>query len=376
MKVVMVADSAADRKLCRILLQEGFGRKLEFFEEHQAAPGLETCRKVAPDCVLVNHKLQDMSGLDFLARVREEAPYSAVVVLTRLASEPGAIACLRAGAQDYIVMDRITASSLKHTIDQATRAVTQDRQLHHKQIRLARSLGEQEVLLKEVQHRVKNNLQVIASLLRMQAGNSDDPRLRAALQESLNRVESMALIHEQLYESNDLRAVDLVEHATVLVTNLFQAYGVDPACIVARVAFDQPKENSLLLGVDQAIPAGLILNELISNALKHAFPGEASGTILVGGCVRQGEVELYVQDDGVGLPKKFDPAKPDGTLGMKIVTILTRQLKGTLSVERGSSGSTFRLRFPLEEPAGAPTSQQPSRAPAQAMKAKVAHNAN
>jgi two-component sensor histidine kinase len=309
-----------------------------------------------------------MSGLDFLVRLRENAPQAAVVMLTRLASEPGAIACLRAGAQDYIVMDRITASSLKHSIDQATRSVAQDRQLHHKQIRLTRSLGEQEVLLKEVQHRVKNNLQVIASLLRMQADSSSDARLKAALQESLNRVESMALIHEQLYESNDLRAVDLVEHATVLMTNLFHAYGADPARITSRIAFGQSRGNTLLLGVDLAIPAGLILNELISNALKHAFPGDAAGNILVGGGVHKGEVELYVQDNGAGLPKKFDISKPNGTLGLRIVTILTRQLKGTLSVEQGSPGSTFRLRFPLQE--------KTCRQPARLMKAKVAHNAN
>ncbi len=380
MKVVMIADSAADRKLYRMLLQEGFGRKLEFFEERQGSAGLETCRAVSLDCVLVNHKLPDMSGLEFLAQARKIAPRTAVVVITRQASEAGAIACVRAGAQDYLVMERTTAGGLKHTVERAIHTLAQDRRLRLKQQHLTQALGEQEALLKEVQHRVKNNLQVISSLLRMQSENSPDERLRGALQESLNRVESMSLIHEQLYESGDLGAVDLVEHATVLMTNLFLAYGVDPARISAQLSFDPApsdpaQPNALRLGVDQAIPAGLILNELISNALKHAFPGDASGTIIAGGGFRNGEVELYVQDSGIGLPKKFDLAKPSGSLGLKIVTILARQLKGSLQVERGATGSTFRLRFPLakEKPIGL---RRGSSANGAAMKVRAANNAN
>jgi two-component sensor histidine kinase/CheY-like chemotaxis protein len=373
----MVAESATDRKLCCILLEEAFGRKIEFFEERLGAAGLETCVRVSPDCVLVNHKLHDMSGLDFLAQVRRAVPQAAVIILTRLAVEAGAIACLRAGAQDYIVMDRITVGGLKHSVERATRSLRQDRQLKHKERRLVRSLGEQEVLLKEVQHRVKNNLQVISSLLRMQADEADDPRLKSALRDCLNRVDSMALIHEQLYEANDLRAVDLVEHTTVLVTNLFHAYGVDPGRITARVNFDQPKERALLLGVDQAIPAGLILNELLSNALKHAFPGTRSGTIVAGGAVRNGAVELYVQDDGAGLPADFDPQTTARSLGFRIITILIRQLKATLAVERNSPGSTFRFWFPLEEKTGglqSTRSRPHSSRPVRKIKAKAAHN--
>jgi two-component sensor histidine kinase len=206
--------------------------------------------------------------------------------------------------------------------------------------RLARSLAEQDVLLKEVHHRVKNNLQIIASLLHMQARNSQNPDLSAALRDSQNRVESMALIHEQLYESGDLREVDVAHNAGTLVSHLFHSFGIDPARVTGRVQMDP-----LLLSVGQAIPVGLILNELISNALKHAFPDARTGAIVIEGRTDRGEVHLSVRDNGAGLPEGFEVEKTHGSLGLRIVSILVKQLKGSLSVAR-SNGSVFRIRFP------------------------------
>jgi two-component sensor histidine kinase len=203
--------------------------------------------------------------------------------------------------------------------------------------RLALLLAEKEALLKEVHHRVKNNLQVIASLLRLQA---DAPAEGAvALRDSQHRVESMALIHEQLYESGALREVDLARHAKQLATNLFQSFGIDPARISWRVTVEP-----LPLGVDQAIPAGLILNELVSNALKHAFPEGCTGLVLIEGGLRGGQVVLEVRDDGVEIPGEMERRGPT-SLGFKIVDILTRQLKGTFELDR-SRGTAFRVSFP------------------------------
>jgi two-component sensor histidine kinase len=208
--------------------------------------------------------------------------------------------------------------------------------------RLARSLAEKDVLLKEVHHRVKNNLQIIASLLRMQAQSSQNPELAAALRDSQNRVESMALIHEQLYESGDLREVDVAHNTSMLISHLLHSFGIDPARVTGRVSI-QP----FLLNVVQAIPVGLILNELISNALKHAFPDTRQGSIVVEGRTDRGAVHLSVRDDGVGLPPGFDVEKTEGSLGLRIVSILVRQLKGSLHVAR-ANGSVFRIRFPQE----------------------------
>jgi two-component sensor histidine kinase/CheY-like chemotaxis protein len=352
MKVVMVDDSSADRNLCRILLEEVHGPTLQFFEEQRAAAGLHTCRRIQPDCLLLDYKLPEMTGLQFLQHLREDAPGDpefAVVMLTGWASEQVAVDAMKAGAQDYLVKDRITADGLSLAVQKAMQKVSLLRVLREERDRLARSLAEKEVLLKEVHHRVKNNLQVVASLLRLQAASMGSPELAAALEESQHRLESMAMIHEQLYESGDLREVDLAKHATQLMGNLFASYGVDPVRIRGRVAIPLTPNEPLLLDVHRAIPAGLILNELVSNALKHAFPAGRCGSISVEGEQRAGNVTLVVGDDGVGLPADFDSRAPTsgkkGSLGLHIVEILARQLRGVLTVERGR-GATFRLTFP------------------------------
>lgn len=340
----MVDDSAADRKLCRVLLEEAHGPLLEFFEASAAAPGLKKCREVAPDCVLLDYRLPDMTGLEFLTHLRDDGGEHsgvAVVMLTGVASEKVAVEAMKAGAQDYLVKDRITSEGLELAIQKATQKTGLLRALKSERDRLARSLAEKEVLIQEIHHRVKNNLQVVASLLRLQAEALGDPQLVEALRESQHRVESMALIHEQLYESADLRRVDLAKHAEVLLSNLLHAYGVDPGRISGSVKL---AHATLLLGVDQAIPAGLILNELISNALKHAFPQNRSGSISVEGGSKGGRVALEVRDTGIGLPDHFR-LHHSKSLGLRIVQILARQLKGTFEAS-SAEGTCFRIEFP------------------------------
>lgn len=346
MKVVMVDDLAADRRLCHLLLGEVYGRELEFFEASGAAQGLETCRAVLPDCVLLDYKLPDMTGLEFLARLCEQdsamTRKAAVVMLTGISSEQVAVEAMKAGAQDYLVKDRISAEGLGMAVRKATEKVSLIRALQAERDLLARSVAEKEVLIHEVHHRVKNNLAVIASLLRLQATTMSDERLATALRESQNRVESMALIHEQLYANGDLREVDLARHASLLAGNLFHSYGVDAARISWRVTL-----KPLPLGVDRAIPAGLILNELVSNALKHAFPNGRGGSVEIHGSRGNGRIELAVSDNGIGVPPGVELVRAN-SLGMQIVGILTRQLKGTFEVTCGRP-ATFRISFPEAE---------------------------
>lgn len=341
----MVDDSDADRRLFRVLIEESLGSTLEFWGERTGAKGLETCRAVAPECILLDYKLPDMTGLDFIALLRAaesanvDSAISAVVMLTGLVDEQTAVNALKAGAQDYLVKDRMTPEGLGSAVQRATEKIALIRQLKEERDRLAASLAEKEVLLKEVHHRVKNNLQVIASLLRLQASAFGDGALAAALRESQNRVESMALIHEQLYETADLRDVDLAKHAAMLLRNLLQSYGIEDGRIAGAVQM-----AALPLGVDRAIPAGLILNELISNALKHAFADGRRGSIWIEGGRADARVQLAVRDNGIGMPEDIELRRPK-SLGLEIVRILTRQLKGEVVVE-SDAGTTFRISFP------------------------------
>jgi two-component sensor histidine kinase/ligand-binding sensor protein len=222
-------------------------------------------------------------------------------------------------------------------------------QLSVKVTALDQSLAEKDILLNEVHHRVNNNLTVIGSLLRMQAEASPGKQVADALRSSQFRVESMALIHAHLYNAVDWRAVNFASYATVLADNLLRAYGIDQSRIRLQVEI-----GPLELGVDKAIPAGLILNELISNALKHAFPDGRHGSIFIGGKLDRGQVELFVRDDGVGVhgTAHESTAPRRDSLGMKIMKILCHQLKGTFAQpsepDEPGMGSTFRISFPSE----------------------------
>ncbi len=340
MKIVIVDDSPADRNLCRTLLLEAYGPQLEYIEAATAAQGLEICRGANVDCVLVEYRLPGMNGTEFVAKLVAGEPGSAVVMLTGLDSGEVASAALKAGANDFLLKDRISADVLQLAIEKAIQKLNLVRMLNAERDRLAVSLSEKEVLLKEVHHRVKNNLQVIASLLRMQTAGLEDGHTVRALRESQHRVESMALVHEQLYESEDFRGINLTRYVSMLVGNLWQSYGVDPTRVSCHESVD-----GLPFAVDQAIPLGLILTELISNALIHGFPEGRSGSIQINCHRADRRILLEVSDDGVGLPGGMEPQQSN-SLGLKIVKILSHQLKGEFSWKGGTPGITFTVSFP------------------------------
>jgi two-component system, sensor histidine kinase PdtaS len=201
------------------------------------------------------------------------------------------------------------------------------------------SLHEKEVLLKEIHHRVKNNLQVTSSMLRLQSATIRDPAAREMFAESQNRIRSMALVHEKLYRSSDLSRVDLADYANDLAKLLFRSFGVDRE----RIAFELEAEP-LFLSIETAVPCGLILNELLSNCLKHAFPAGRGGTIRVGiEAERDAYLSVWVKDDGVGMPREVDVGGAD-TLGLQLVKTLVDQLQAELEVDRGG-GTEVRIRF-------------------------------
>ncbi len=208
------------------------------------------------------------------------------------------------------------------------------------------SLMEKEVLLKEIHHRVKNNLQVISGLLNLQSRYIDNGEAKVVYRESQNRIISMALIHEELYQAKDLASVDFADYVDNLARNLIASFSIDPEMIELSINVED-----IRLVVDTAIPCGLIINELLSNSLKHAFTDGETGRVRTDFSIEDdGSFLLEVSDNGKGFPKKLDFRKTK-SLGMQLITILTEQLGGSIELNR-EKGTTFTIRFAEYREAG------------------------
>ena len=205
---------------------------------------------------------------------------------------------------------------------------------------LQTSLREKEVLLREIHHRVKNNLQIVSSLLNLQLRVVDDPHLQALMQDCRLRIQAMALIHDALYQADDLSRVPFESYVRRLATQLLRAYNMAPRRIRLNVHADP-----LTLDIDKAAPCALIFHELFSNALKHAFPAGRSGTIDVALHCTPHQLIMWVRDSGVGVPPALD-WQHTNTLGLKLISMLTEQLGGSLRLDR-EGGTTFTLTIPL-----------------------------
>jgi len=209
---------------------------------------------------------------------------------------------------------------------------------------LSSSLEEKEVLLKEVHHRVKNNMQVISSLLSIQADSVVDERFVDLLTESQQRIKSMALIHENLYRSDSLLEIDFHDYIEMLSNSLLRLYRLEELTVNLEL-----EVVDIFLDIDTAVPCGLIINELVSNSLKHAFVGRTgSGRITIRFFKMNGGKDYYfsVADDGIGISEDVD-IETSTSMGLEIVRILTQQLDGKLSLVR-DGGSEFRIEFPRE----------------------------
>jgi PAS domain S-box-containing protein len=216
-----------------------------------------------------------------------------------------------------------------------------DRKQAEEQIKA--SLREKEILLREVHHRVKNNMQVISGLLDLQARSSGNPELTGMLNESQSRIHAMSLVHEKLYGSKDFARIDLAGYVRTISQDLFQSYKINPGEIDLIVKTD----GDVYMDINKAIPCGLILNELISNALKHAFLGDRQGEIqILINETKNTEIEIVIRDNGLGLPDDID-IHEFRSLGLDLVNGLVRnQLDGQIEVRR-DNGTEFRIKFPL-----------------------------
>ncbi len=200
------------------------------------------------------------------------------------------------------------------------------------------SLKEKEQLLKEVHHRVKNNLQIVSSLLNLQSDNILDEKYLAMIKDSRNRINSMAIVHEMLYSSKDLSKIEISEYIQKLCTSVHQSFSKPGSDI--RFKFEI--EVDLYFEVDHMIPIGLIVNEIISNSFKYAFP-ENKGEVKIS-LNHQGKIfNLVIEDNGIGLADNFNP-ETDGHLGMQLIQMLAQQMEASIDMQR-NNGTAYRIIF-------------------------------
>ena len=204
---------------------------------------------------------------------------------------------------------------------------------------LQKSLHEKEILLKEIHHRVKNNLMIISSLLNLQSRYIKDEESKNIFKESQNRARSMALIHERLYQSTDLKRIDFGDYIRTLANDLYRTYVMDFNLIKLNIDLED-----IMLDIDISIPLGLIVNELVTNSLKHAFPNGKSGKINIKFHKSDNKYILTVSDNGIGFPGDIDYENTD-SLGLRLVTSLTEQIDGEIEFNN-ISGTSFRIIFP------------------------------
>jgi two-component sensor histidine kinase len=302
------------------------------------------------------------------------APRIPIIVLTANDDQNLALKAVRHGAQDYLVKGQFDTALLTRAIGYAIqrKKIEQERKQHsehlaelvdertselyvanqdlqrevaihrraEKQIRDA--LREKVVLLQEIHDRANNNLQVVASLLDMQTSYTQDGEAHRVLRESLNRVKAIAFAEEQFYQAPDLARIDLADYVQSIVSYLLDIYSDPKPPVAIQVEVDRVE-----LDLDSAVACGLIVNEWVSNALKHAFPTHSpAGQVYVAVRPLAGDhCLLTVCDDGVGLPSDVNPQAPD-SLGLRLAHMLSQQLAGKLEVDR-ESGTCYTLRFPL-----------------------------
>jgi two-component sensor histidine kinase/ActR/RegA family two-component response regulator len=324
------------------------------YKVRQASNGRLALRSMeikAPDLVLLDINMPEMDGYEVCRRIKSDKRTGTVPVIfiSAFSEISEKVKGFNAGGVDYItkpfepteVLARaathIRLRELTERLEQKVGEATRDLSATNQQLREA--LAEREVLLKEVHHRVKNNLQIISSLLDLQSESISDHQSRSIFQESRNRIWSMAMIHEMLYDTGAFMSIDFGRYLEKLTESLFMCYVPD-----GRIA-RHVEVGDVCLGLDEAIPCGLIVNELVSNALKYAFPDGRAGEVkVVVNRADDGLIKLTVEDDGVGLPQDLD-FRETGTLGLQLVNLLVKQMRGTIEL-KNASGTIFQIYVP------------------------------
>ncbi len=340
--VLFVDDNETIRQLYRRILEKHVNN---LYIAKDGYHGLELYQKHKPDLVITDMVMPVMNGLEMVKEIKKIAPDAKFVVMSAYSEKDSFVESIHLGIDGYL-MKPVEAKKLLSLIDEFAGITLMKWELERKEKKrreaeeyLKKSLAEKEILLREVHHRVKNNMQIISSILRMQSRNIDDPKLKDVLQESQNRIHSMALVHENLYNNKSLANINFSSYIKSLTNNIARSYTSHQA----NVIFDYQIEDAYL-PMDIAIPCGLIINELISNSFKYAFKDKSDGIISIHFTnQKDDEYKLVVSDNGIGISDTFDITKTK-SLGMKILHKLVQQIEGTLKSDF-SNGTKFTIIF-------------------------------
>jgi two-component sensor histidine kinase/DNA-binding NarL/FixJ family response regulator len=363
-KILLVEDEEFDQITFKRFAQ------MEYFPyKYQIAGSVrEACQLMAQekfDIIVTDYMLGDGTAFDLL-RIHKDVPF---IIVTGAGNEQVAVMAIQSGIRDYLIKDieGNYLKTLKLTLDNLFRKRQEEIELLRYRERLeelvaertceleaeiterkrieaqiSASLQDKEILLKEVHHRVKNNLQIIYNLLSLQSQYIKDPLVAEIFRESQNRIHSIALIHERLYRAKDLGKIDFTDYVRNLVQALYQTYHIERN----RISYTFQSADAAL-GIDCAIPCGLILNELVSNSLKHAFPPDFKQPGLIEIQFKKGnssEIELSFSDNGIGFSRLEDFNNPR-TLGLRLVRLLVEeQLQGTIELF-SDNGAKFLIKF-------------------------------
>ncbi len=327
----------------------------------QAEKVFEVTGQTLPNIILLDINLPGADGFSIAAQLKanKETRDIPVIFMSVRSDSRDKVRAFELGAVDYLtkpinldeaaarIDTHLTICSLQKSLEEKNARLIQeiaDRKkveeaLRKSEEKIKASLREKEVLLKEIHHRVKNNLQIINSLLNLQSRDLRDKNSLAIFEKCKHRIDSIALVHEKLYQSENLANINFKEYMDTLATRLFNAYSARIPSVALRI-----EAANVFLDVGKAIPCALIINELLTNAIKHAFPIDKEGEIrLELNVFPGGKAVLVASDNGVGLPASIDNKNP-GTLGLQIVNALVGQLHGRLLIDK-SNGTKIIIEF-------------------------------
>ncbi len=353
LRVLQVEDSQSDAALVeRLLTKAGYAVHSErVVSEHEMRAALAKWRW---DLIIADYRLPEFGAPSALSLLHETGQDIPFIVVSGALGEEVAVAMMRAGAQDFLLKHNLARlvpavereirdarsrrqrEEVEHTLHEREQQLTDQGVAFERQTAV---LHQRETMLREIHHRVKNTMQVMSSLLSLQSRAASNPETSRILEEDQNRIQCMALLHEILYQSEDLATVDFAKYVRRMVDHLFRSYGVDNHRIRLRAELD-----SIGLELDDALPCALLISEVISNSLKHGFPDGRAGEVAILWQRQQATtVSLVLSDNGVGLPRSVDWTTTR-SLGLRLVRALAEQLRATLDI-RSQAGTQVRLMF-------------------------------